>query len=234
MKSRVEREVGAGQGAKPRVDGREVRGLRSRDAIVSALLALIAEGHLVPTAQQVAERAGVGLRSVFRHFNDRESLFAAMGERVFASAAPILLSDEPSGTLVERARELVARRAQFFEQIAPYKRSANLRRADSPFIKSRHAELVRGLRADLLRRLPELADARPDELEVLDALTSFETWDRMRSDQGLSREHAHRALEEAVLALVRKAVAGARKAGPGAGSAAAARRSGKGAAAARK
>ncbi|MEW6271414.1 MAG: TetR family transcriptional regulator, partial [Thermodesulfobacteriota bacterium] len=159
MKARASsREAKAAPERPARVDGREVRGLRNRDAIVDALLALVGDGHLVPTAQQVAERAGVGLRSVFRHFSDRESLFAAMGERVFAQAAPILAEPPPKKGLVDRARDLVARRVQFFERIAPYKRSANLRRAESPFIKGRHQELVRALRADLVRRLPELAE----------------------------------------------------------------------------
>ena len=49
----------------PSSDGRLRRGERSREAIVAALFELVGEGVLQPTAQQVAERAGVGIRSVF-------------------------------------------------------------------------------------------------------------------------------------------------------------------------
>ena len=45
---------------------------------IDALQELVHEGVLVPTAQTVAERAGVGIRTVFRHFDDMETLFATM------------------------------------------------------------------------------------------------------------------------------------------------------------
>ena len=60
------------------VDGRRMRSKRSRAAIVEAALDLIREGTLVPTAQQISDRAGVGMRTFFRHFEDMEALFAAL------------------------------------------------------------------------------------------------------------------------------------------------------------
>ena len=51
-----------------KVDGRRLRSDRSRQVIVEAMLQLINEGNLVPTAQQIANHAKVGIRSVFRHF----------------------------------------------------------------------------------------------------------------------------------------------------------------------
>jgi len=52
------------------VDGRVRRSQRSRASMVQALFDLVGEGILQPTGQQVAERARVGLRTVFRHFSD--------------------------------------------------------------------------------------------------------------------------------------------------------------------
>jgi AcrR family transcriptional regulator len=186
----------------PSRDGRLRRGERSREAIVAALFELVGEGLLQPTAQQVAERAGVGIRSVFRHFDDMDGLYATMDERLSADARPILREDAGAGALRERARALVQRRAKLFERIAPYKRSANVQRWRSDFLRSRHANLVRELRADLLRSLPELADEAAETLEAIDAFTSFETWDRLRGDQRLSRERAEATLERGLLALL--------------------------------
>jgi AcrR family transcriptional regulator len=183
------------------MDGRLRRGERSRDAIVAALFELVGEGVLQPTAQQVAERAGVGIRSVFRHFDDMDSLYATMDERLAADARPILL-EEATGALRERARALVQRRARLFERIGPYKRAANVQRWRSPFLRTRHAGLVRELRADLLRSLPELAEAPAETLEAIDLLVSFEAWDRLRSDQRLSRERAEATLERALRAAL--------------------------------
>ena len=47
-------------------DGRVQRSERSREAIIRAMLDLIGEGIASPTAQQVALRADVGVRTVFR------------------------------------------------------------------------------------------------------------------------------------------------------------------------
>jgi AcrR family transcriptional regulator len=50
------------------VDGRRQRGERTRQAIIEAALSLQEEGVLVPTAQQISDRAGVLIRSLFSHF----------------------------------------------------------------------------------------------------------------------------------------------------------------------
>jgi AcrR family transcriptional regulator len=186
----------------PSSDGRLRRGERSREAIVAALFELVGEGVLQPTAQQVAERAGVGIRSVFRHFDDMDSLFAAMDEQLSAEVLPILRERAAGGSLRERARALAQRRARLFERIGPYKRSANVQRWRSNFLRTRHAILVRELRADLLRSLPELEEAPTETLEAIDLVACFEAWDRLRSDQRLSRERAEATLESALLALL--------------------------------
>ncbi|GIR71683.1 MAG: hypothetical protein CM15mP74_29340 [Halieaceae bacterium] len=66
-------------------DGRRQRSERSQTAIIKAALSLMDEGTLVPTAQQIADRAGVGIRSFFRHFADMDSLFLAADEMLLDS-----------------------------------------------------------------------------------------------------------------------------------------------------
>jgi AcrR family transcriptional regulator len=178
------------------------RSEKSRAAIVEALFELVGEGVLQPTAQQVAERAGVGIRSVFRHFDDMDGLYATMDARLRAEALPLLREARTAGALRERALALVERRARLFERIGPYKRSALIARWRSPFLRARHAALVRELRADLARWLPELAEAPPALTDAVDLVTCFEAWDRLRSDQRLSRERAEGVVANAVLALL--------------------------------
>jgi AcrR family transcriptional regulator len=178
------------------------RSEKSRAAIVTALFDLVGEGVLQPTAQQVAERAGVGIRSVFRHFDDMDGLYATMDARLREEALPLLRGVPTAGALRERALALVERRARLFERIGPYKRSALLARWRSDFLRTQHALLVRELRADLLRALPEVADAPGAVAEALDVVTCFEAWDRLRTDQRLSRERAQSAVARAVIALL--------------------------------
>jgi AcrR family transcriptional regulator len=186
------------------LDGRLRRGARSREAIVSALFELVGEGVLQPTAQQVAERAGVGIRSVFRHFDDMDSLYATMDARLRADALEIIREGPGEGPLRARVRALVRRRAKLFERVAPYKRSANIQRWRSAFLRDRHAALVRELRAALRAALPELSEAPPELLELADLMLSFEAWDRLRADQRLSRERAETVLERSLLALLER------------------------------
>jgi AcrR family transcriptional regulator len=185
-------------------DGRVRRAQRSGQAIVEALLQLIGDGVLEPTAQQVAEQARVGIRTVFRRFADMESLFAEVDARLQAEALPLLLGGRPAGRLRDRALALVRRRIEFFERIAPYKRSGNVKRWRSPFLRDRHARLVRVLRTELLRWLPELGRARAALVDALDLATSFEAWDRLRNEQGLGIARAQAAVERTVLALVKE------------------------------
>jgi AcrR family transcriptional regulator len=188
----------------PASDGRVRRSQRSGHAIVEALMELVGEGVCEPTAQQVAARAKVGIRTVFRRFSDMERLFAEMDARLQAEAVPLLLGGRPSGKLAERARALVQQRVAFFERIAPYKRSGNLKRWRSPFLRDRHTRLVRALRTDLLRWLPELRRASAAIIDALDLATSFEAWDRLRSEQSLSSARAQATVERTVLALVKE------------------------------
>ena len=191
-------------------DGRVRRGVRSREAIVAALMDLVGRGVLQPTVQQVAERAGVGVRSVFRHFTEMETLYREMDARLETEARPLLGGAERAGALEARIAALVRQRATFFERIAPYKRSGNLVRWRSPFLQERHQNMQQLLRVDLLRWFPEMSGAPAAAVEALDLATSFEAWERLRFDRQLGPRAAAAAVEAAVLALLQ---AQARRAG---------------------
>jgi len=170
----------------PALDGRVRRGERSREAIVAALFDLIGRGVLQPTAQQVADAAGVGIRSVFRHFSEMESLYQAVDARLQGEAVRLLGGERATGALAVRIDALVRQRVAFFERIAPYKRAGNLQRWRSPFLQQRHRDLQRVLHDDLRVRLPELGSAPVELREAVELATSFEAWDRLRADRQLS------------------------------------------------
>lgn len=190
-------------------DGRVRRGERSRQAIVAAMFELIGEGVLQPTAQQVADRAGVGIRSVFRHFSEMESLYAAMDARLEGEARRVITGVAPSGGLNERVAGLLRQRIALFESIAPYKRAANLQRWRSSFLQDRHLRMQRLLAANLREWLPELGGAPVDLVEALDLVTSFEAWDRLRGDRQVGPKIASAVLERLVTALLAGADLGA-------------------------
>jgi TetR/AcrR family transcriptional regulator of autoinduction and epiphytic fitness len=185
-------------------DGRVLRGARNREAIVDALLGLYGAGVLRPTAQQVAERAGVAPRSVYHHFADMEGLVAEVSARQGREFGHLMEAPDVAGPLGQRVDALVARRAELFEAVAPVRRAALLEAHRSPTVRRNLGALSRRLRAQLETLFaPELRGrTRSQLLDPLDLLTSWEAWERLRSQQGLDVTGARRVLATTVTTLL--------------------------------
>jgi len=194
--------VAAGAPSEEEPDGRRRRSLDSRARIVAAMLELIRAGHTAPGAEQVAERAGVGLRTVFRHFKDMASLYREMSRVIEDELQDV--ADRPfrGRTWRERILELVERRAVGFEKIAPFKRASDVQRLGARLPAADQRRLNAALRGILERELPPEVAADAVKVEALDLLLSFESWDRLRSEQGLSSRRARAVLERAVRGVI--------------------------------
>ncbi len=174
-------------------DGRVQRSVRSREAIVTAVLELIAEGDRVPTAERVAERAGVGIRTVFRHFSDMDSLYATMSECVKERVLEYLSEDPIGGSLKERVNRFIDLRGAAVDAISPFFRSSAVLRWRSEFLETEYRRNLKGQRERLLVFFPELKGAPPDLFEAVDTAASPETWIRLRIEQKLSFPRAKAA-----------------------------------------
>lgn len=188
--------------APEKTDGRRQRSVDSRARIVKALLDLVGEGEVSPSAEHVASRAQVGLRSVFRHFKDMDSLYSEMSQRIEAEILKAYMRPFSAGSLTERLTELVARRSALYERIAPFKRASLSLLHRSRYLTSEHDRMTRTLRDLLKKALPADVVADPLRLETLDLLLSFETWNRLRTDQGLDQDLTQKVISEAVLRAV--------------------------------
>ena len=62
------------------VDGRILRSQKSHSVILTALIKLINTGNYYPTAEEVAKESGIAIRTVFRQFDDMESLLIKVDE----------------------------------------------------------------------------------------------------------------------------------------------------------
>jgi AcrR family transcriptional regulator len=189
---------------KANVDGRRVRGEDNRRRIVDALLKLVASGVVSPSADEVAAKAGVGLRTVFRHFADMESLYREISERMTLEILPIAQRPFRSQDWRERLEELVDRRAQVFERLLPFKIAGDAHRHGSPFLTSEQAAIVKTLREALRHAIgPKTIDDKL-RFEALDLFISFEAWRRLRVDQGLSARDARAVMLLGAEALTSK------------------------------
>lgn len=188
---------------------RTPRATRTREAVVDGLLALLDEGNLRPTAREVAARAGVSLRSVYVHFDDVEALFLAAAlrhrERVEKVRGELLTT----GSLEERLRAFVDRKARILEVSPNVRRSGNLHEPFSPSIREVLILVHRLVRHELEEAFaPELAPsgsaAGKFQRRAIAVACSAAAWDEMRIRDHLPVEEAkevmygliHRVLKE--------------------------------------
>lgn len=181
------------------VDGRTRRGARNREAIIDALITCYDDGLLQPSVQEVAERAGVSARSVHNHFVDMEALRIEVADRQWQRVTPLASYLDVDGSVSARVEELIDQRAAIFEAVTPVRRAALLMLPDSPAIAAKLAQADRALRRQIDRGFPGLT---PDVLDAVDALTSWDNWNRLRAAQGLSVARAKRVLVRTIRKLI--------------------------------
>jgi TetR/AcrR family transcriptional regulator, regulator of autoinduction and epiphytic fitness len=188
-------------------DGRTVRAERTRQGLVDALLALLDEGRVRPTAAEIAERAGVSERSVFQHFPDRETLFEAVAREQYERIIPTLVPIDTTLPLQERIEQFVAQRAHLYERIGGVRRAALLIEHESPSVagwlttarKAKAAEAERVFRREL-EAIP--GDEREPIRAALVALCAWGSWESWRIHQRLSVARARAALAAGIAALL--------------------------------
>jgi len=185
-------------------DGRRARRHRSRDLAVDALLDLLGEGVLRPTAQQVAERAGVSLRSIFRIFDDVESLNAAAAARQLSRIRHLFVDVVATGALADRVAVVIDINARLYEAITPIRRAALRAAPESPALQEQLARARGWLLGEVDRVFAaELAAADATTASAVEMALSFEAWDQLRAGQGLSAARAASAVQHTVSALLR-------------------------------
>ena len=185
-------------------DGRRQRSERSKKAITDAVMDMINEGNLIPTAQQVSERAGVGIRSVFRHFEDMEKLFEVVDEERRAQWEAVFLGGDREGSLEERITHAAEQHAKGYEMWGNLMRCNQAQRWRYDVLKKNYARYQRGLRKDLDNWLPELKELDLPRREAIDAIASFEFWNRLRELQGLSSKASRQLVAGLISGILAK------------------------------
>jgi AcrR family transcriptional regulator len=190
----------------PALDGRTLRALRTREAIVDATIGLLDDGDLRPTAPRVADRAAVSVRSVFQHFDDLETLHAAVAERLVDRVAVLVVPIAPDLPLQERLDRFVHQRGLLLEAVTPIRRAAGVHGPFSAEITARLRDGQQFLREEIERTFaPELDTAgggRDDVLDMLDTALSWATWEGLRTQMGRDQLDAERVIHRLAAAAL--------------------------------
>jgi AcrR family transcriptional regulator len=175
-----------------KIDGRRLRSERTRLAIIEAYLELLRRNPRMPTAIQLAERAGCSVRSIFERFSDLDALRLATADYAIAQGQVESVARHVDGDRPTRIQSHVATRALACEKWLPLWRVitdqnqiAELR-TRVLLVRLANIERMKLMYGLELSSLPE--SARDQLLIALAALTSFESWDQMRHCYDLSME----------------------------------------------
>lgn len=181
----------------PAIDGRTARRQRNRESVVEAIVTVINEGDLAPSMAKVADVAGVSERSVFRHFDTLEALFAAVIERQLPLWREHLDGVPPTGSLTARVESVALERSKLYEAITPVRKAAQRYVDRSETIRAHLAIGRKALRQELeatfdgeLKKVP--APQRRDLLAAAEIATAWSTWNTLREQERCSVARARR------------------------------------------
>ena len=171
-------------------DGRRLRSITSQNIIVDALLVLLKKGILEPTAQQIADEAGISIRTVFRQIEDMETLLSKMNEKIKYSYKEMIDNTEPKGDLSERIKDLIILEARVFENNLQYIKSTLSLKFKYKVLQNNYQKVQKDLKIILYKWLPEVNNLDNSYQTLLNSINSTGYWVELRETQMLSAEEA--------------------------------------------
>ena len=193
----------------PVVDGRSAIRDRNRTAVLDAVLDLFTEDNLSPGPEEVALRVGLSARSVYRYFDDHDSLTRAAIARNIERRAPLFrIPAIGEGELADRIERFADSRLRLQAEVGATVRAARIRATFDPLVREDMDASRAFLREQIERHFaPELTtgDAARDRARsaAVDALFAFESLDHYLVHRGLAPADARPLLVGALGALLR-------------------------------
>ena len=171
-----------------KLDGRLLRSERSRQLIIAAMIELVGEGNLIPTAQQVAERADVGIRSVFRHFDDMDSIFETTNTLMLKVTKPLFVGGDRSGAIEVRILHATEQLTNGYASAKNFMLSGQIRMWNTPVIKKNYILNQQRIQKELEDWIPEILSLSELGKQSAYALSSFDYWLQLREVQNVTNK----------------------------------------------
>jgi len=176
-------------------DGRHARLERNKTQVVRALLALIRESGEVPRAEELAERAQVSRRSVFRLFDDRASLLRAASDFMYRELLERFPFPDLSGRpIAKRVVLLVDHLASVYEYVTPIRRVTENAKERDDLVDNERGRIqslyLQQIRTGFPDVVPKEATIPGISLETMQLILSWKAWDYLRHERKHSIERA--------------------------------------------
>jgi AcrR family transcriptional regulator len=180
-------------------DGRIERSERSRRGIVDAMVVIMEQGVYIPTAQQIADEAGVSIRTLFRHFPEMDKLYREVDQVTKPRYLHHFKTQLLTGSIEKRVRSAVDTRISIYIEVAHCEKATHALLWRSTFIQENYRRTQVALRKDMINVLPELKKLSAESREIVDAVTSFEFFERLSTHQNLSEKACRKLIINLVL-----------------------------------
>ena len=171
---------------------------------MNAVLELANQGDARPTAREIADRAGISVRSVYVHFDDLDDLFRAAAARHFEQMQSLLQPVDASLPIAQRIVAAANQRIAIHENFGAIRRAAEQWAPLSPAL----ADVLRAGRdvgrQDVERLFGPVLRGRADHEIALGAITLLlgpNAWDSLR-EQGLSVDAANEIIVHTLTRLL--------------------------------
>tara|TARA_B100001057_G_scaffold190845_1_gene191665 strand:+ start:228 stop:803 length:576 start_codon:yes stop_codon:yes gene_type:complete len=183
------------------VDGRILRSHKSQNIILDAIIRLINNGNYYPTAEEVAKESGIAIRTVFRQFDDMESLLMKVDESInnkLLNDEKIIKLDLP---LFSRLELIIEERLYYYHKYENIMIATITQLPKYKILQKRYPEYQKLLRKRTEKIIPELLNIKSNNQELIDASLSFGFYQRLKF-QGLDKSNIAKSIYDQCKKLI--------------------------------
>ena len=163
-------------------DGINLRSINSQKLIVDACIKLFKAGNLEPTAQQVADESGVGIRTVFRQFDEMENLFKSV-DAVLSKDYDFEVRYDPSSSFDARLQSTISHMNAGYEKHKLIMFMTVSKMWKYEFLRKNYLMYQDLIKSKTEEILPEVLSFDTESRHLFHASLSFAMWTRLQGQK---------------------------------------------------
>ena len=163
-------------------DRRNLRSINSQKLIVDACIKLFKAGNLEPTAQQVADESGVGIRTVFRQFDEMENLFKSV-DAVLSKDYDFEVRYDPSSSFDARLQSTISHMNAGYEKHKLIMFMTVSKMWKYEFLRKNYLMYQDLIKSKTEEILPEVLSFDTESRHLFHASLSFAMWTRLQGQK---------------------------------------------------
>jgi AcrR family transcriptional regulator len=173
-----------------KLDGRHDRVRKGKEAVINAIIAMVAEGRVNLTAADIADRAGISERTFTRYFDSIGDLIELSLQQIEPHIKHMLTLEVPSGDLSSRIKTLINLRVSLIRTYGPLVEAVDQLSSNWAVAKDVMRERDRVLEVQFQRWFSgERTKMNEDRFAAIGIFLSYDSLRRLHFALGSRTEH---------------------------------------------